>query len=497
MNKNILFLFAIILFGISCRKEIPTTNQAVSLGFSADTIYLDTVFNTIGSSTYQLKVRNTSNERVIIDDIRIGGGNSSLYRLNIDGQNSNIASNVSILPQDSIYIFIEVTPNITAFPNPLYTDSILFTNKGRLQKVQLVTLTKDVIFHFPDKFIVLGNAPNATFIPYSVINCDDTWDNSKPHVIYGYAVVDSGCSLNITSGAEVFFHQNSGLWVFNQASLKIGENDDPSIQDSITFSGDRLEPFYENSPGQWGGVLGGIFIQGGSVNNVINNALIKNATTAVRLDSTSTQNLSMSNSYILNSYRVGIYGGFGNMKAENLVVANSGIHTLYVFGGDYEFRHCTFANYWNFTTRNDASVILTNFIDVIDANNQRRRLVRPLNNCYFGNCLVYGNNTQELSVISDPSNSFNYFFNHALLKIDTDESDRGFDISDPLFFNQILDNKDPDFVNIALNRYQLDSNSQAVNQGNISDPLIVPTDIIGANRNSDIGPDIGAYERSF
>lgn len=185
------------------------------------------------------------------------------------------------------------------------------------------------------------------------------------------------------------------------------------------------------------------------------------------------------------------------MKAENLVVANSGIHTLYVFGGDYEFRHCTFANYWNFTTRNDASVILTNFIDVIDANNQRRRLVRPLNNCYFGNCLVYGNNTQELSVISDPSNSFNYFFNHALLKIDTDESDRGFDISDPLFFNQILDNKDPDFVNIALNRYQLDSNSQAVNQGNISDPLIVPTDIIGANRNSDIGPDIGAYERSF
>ena len=26
--------------------------------------------------------------------------------------------------------------------------------------------------------------------------CNDVWNNDKPHVIYGYAVVDSACSLN-------------------------------------------------------------------------------------------------------------------------------------------------------------------------------------------------------------------------------------------------------------------------------------------------------------
>ena len=487
LSGLLLFLFAITILA-ACHKEMAFKSSGVNLEFSTDTIFLDTVFTTIGSSTYTLKVFNPANEAVKVDNIRFED-NSGYYRMNVNGIASNNISNVEILPKDSIYIFIEVTPG-AATPNQLvYEDKILFENKGTRQHVNVVTLAWDAEFHYPTNFLVLGSGANSIIIPYSIINCNETWTSAQRHVIYGYAVIDEGCELTIDPGTEVFFHQNSGLWVFNGGKLNIAPNAIPGVSDSVTFMGDRLEPAFEDAPGQWGGVLGGIFIDD-SAKAVINYAVIKNAVNAIRLDSAQfSDQLKISNSYILNSSRTGIYGGFGNLEAENLVVANSGLYGVYCFGGSYEFRHCTFANYWSGSTRTTPNVALTNFLDYTDANGTNQRIVRPLNNAYFGNCIIYGSNRQELNLLEDNAELFNYEFNHVLFKLDSDEEDRGFDINQPQFTNPLV-NLNPRFINTSNNQYGLDSASQAINQGNNID--IVTLDILGNVRNS---PDLGAFER--
>lgn len=493
MKYFLVFISLLSLVLFSCRRDEPVAGSGVGLEFSTDTLFLDTVFSTVGSSTYLLKVYNPASEKVIIDNISLGRGNSSSYRINVNGSTGQQFSDVEILAEDSIYVFVEVT-NTTSANEFLYVDSLLFSNKGNMQDVKLVTLVRDAYFHFPDQFINVGN----TFIPYGRLDCNDTWTGDKPHVIYGYALVDSGCVLNIEAGAEVHFYNNSGLWVTNGASLRVGENaGPPGSGDSVLFTGDRLEPFYEDVPGQWGGPLGGIFLQGGSVNNVINNAVIKNATTALRLDSTLTKNLDITNTYILNSSRTGILGGYGNMEAQTLVVANAGLHLFYAFGGSYDFKQCTFANYWNSGTRTSASVTLSNFLDVQDQDGSIFRIVRDLNQAYFGNCIITGNNRQELAILKDESGTLNYQVDHALLKLDNDPEDRGFDINDPVFFQNILVNSDPGFRNPEMNHYPLDTISQAVNQGSGIISIGIPLDILGNSRNVNSQPDLGAYERQF
>tara|TARA_R110002072_G_scaffold138704_6_gene282078 strand:+ start:262 stop:1737 length:1476 start_codon:yes stop_codon:yes gene_type:complete len=488
--KNILglLIFISIVIFSACHKDPVIKDSGVSLRFSSDTVYLDTVFATVGSSTYTLKVFNPEDEIIEIDNIRLEK-NTGYYRININGIASNSLNNVQILPKDSIYIFIEISPG-GAIPNEIvFEDKILFNNKGLEQSVQLVTLVWDAEFHYPTDYFVLGESPNTLVIPYSIINCDETWTSAKRHVIYGYALINEGCELNIDPGTEVFFHQNSGLWVFNGGVLNIAKGFSADFPDSVVFSGDRLEPGFENNPGQWGGIFGGIFIDD-SARAVINKTVIRNANNSIRLDTAQfSDQLTLTNSYILNSSRTAIYGGFGNINAENVIIANSGLYSFYAFGGNYRFVHCTFANYWGLSTRTTPSVVLSNYLDLTDNNGNGLRVLRPLQSAYFGNCIIFGNNQQELSILEDNREQLTFNFNHGLFKLNTDLSERGFDVNSIEFINPLV-NLEPGFKNVLSNNYGLDSSSQAVDQGNFTD--IITLDILGNPRNN---PDLGAIER--
>ncbi len=63
-------VFSIVLWS-SCRKDFDTVPNTGNLEFSQDTIYLDTVFTNIGSSTRTLKVYNSSNEDINIPTIQL------------------------------------------------------------------------------------------------------------------------------------------------------------------------------------------------------------------------------------------------------------------------------------------------------------------------------------------------------------------------------------------------------------------------------------------
>lgn len=490
---GLLLLFAAFLLG-ACREEEVIAGGPLDLRFSADTLLIDTGLRDVGSGTYVLKVYNDRQETVRIGEVVLRNPNSG-FRINLNGQPGVRFTGVEILPRDSIYVFVEVTVGQLNNGAYLAEDDLLFRSGGEEQRVKLVAPARDAIFYFPDRFLVLGQGDGAQVIPYSVLPGDQSWDPGLAHVVYGYLLVDSGRTLTIRPGTDVFFHENSGLWIFDEGRLRVAPGAVPGQGDSVTFSSDRLEPGFADNPGQWGGILGGIYIaQGGRAE--INNAVIKNATTGLRTDSARyADQLILRNSYLLNHSRTALLAGYSNIRAENVVLANCGLYTFYAFGGNYNFVHCTFANYWSGSVRQEPAVLLANFLETTDANGQNLRIVRDLESAYFGNCLIYGNNQQELVIAEDPSGALNYRFNHGIIRVDSDPAERGFDLNDANRFTAVAANRPPGFIDPEENNYGLDSLSQAVDQGNATDGASLLFDIRGNNRNFGGLPDLGAIER--
>lgn len=495
MQLRYRYFFALtflMAMSFGCRKDVVFNTRDAVLRFSADTVYLDTVFTTIGSSTRILKVYNPTGDNILINRVYLGRGQQSYYRMNVNGTNTKDARDVELRGNDSIYIFIEVTADVLGANSLLYTDSIIFETGTVRQDVDLVTLAKDAYFHYPNRLLVIPQQPpnRDLEIPYSILPCNAIWGTDKPHVVYGYAVVDSACTLDILAGAEVHFHSNSGLWVYRGGQLRIDNAEQGDYNNPVLIQGDRLEPAYENIPGQWGGLLGGIFIQGGAT-ATMNNALIKNANIAVRVDSTASAlpNLTLKNVRIYNSSRVGLYGGYANIEAQNIIISNCGLHLFYGLGGSYTFRHSTFANYWVTSSRNTAAVTLLNFFEDGFGN----RYIRDLNKAYFGNCIVYGNALSEVGLGTDANGSFNYHFNSALLRIDETPQGNHYDVNDPAFFTNCILNQNPRFVEAPNYDFSLDSLSPGIDAGNTNDAFLVPFDILGNSRT--ISPDLGAIER--
>ena len=93
----------------SCRSDFETVETMGNLEFSRDTVFLDTIFTNTSTSTYSLKVYNRRNEDIHIPEISLALGETSEYRLNVDGMLGKTFEEVDILATARIYIFIETT----------------------------------------------------------------------------------------------------------------------------------------------------------------------------------------------------------------------------------------------------------------------------------------------------------------------------------------------------------------------------------------------------
>src|SRR5260221_798286 len=112
MEKIFLYSFLIVLIislGSSCRKDDVIEDGNVKLRFSEDTLLFDTVFTSVGSVTNVFTVHNDYSSAVRISSLRLAKGNSSYYRLNVDGQPGRSFTDVEIPAKDSTLIFCEVT----------------------------------------------------------------------------------------------------------------------------------------------------------------------------------------------------------------------------------------------------------------------------------------------------------------------------------------------------------------------------------------------------
>ena len=514
MKRSLYITFSLIalVFWSSCRQDFIFAPSSGNLSFSKDTVYLDTIFSNIGSSTYTLKVYNTSDEDILIPSIKLSKGQESNYRMNVDGLIGNGAligkefENIELLARDSMYVFIETTIDI--FPlvenetQFLYTDVIVFENTSGVQKVELVTLVRDAVFIFPNRdaegvvetlaFDTDGDGvDDETSVRGRFLQDSElTFTNEKPYVVYGYAAVGDGKTLNINPGARIHFHEDSGLLITNNASLHV--NGLPSLdlellENEVVFEGDRLEPLYENVPGQWQT----IWLFNGSTDNVINYATIKNGTIGVLSDGNQQDptKLEINNSQVYNQSNFGILGRATSIIAENIVINNSGLSSFAgTVGGNYNVTHSTIANYWTSSFRQYPALLLNNFI--VDSENTVT--TNPLVAANFTNCIIYGNDSPELFLENKNSEDFNFKFTNSLIYFDDPNgnfSSPEYDFSDTTLYENVIFNNNPQFLDPFNNKLNIPFGSPAEGAGIFSGNLT--KDITNTTRNSP--PDLGPY----
>lgn len=505
LKQRFLFLIGLILvlFYTSCRKDFSTVLSAGKLSFSKDTIYLDTIFSNIGSSTRQFKVYNKSNQAISISNITLERGATSFYRLNVDGVAGQNFQNVDILAHDSIFVFVEATINFNAVTNPLYTDKILFDTGNNQQKVDLVTLVQDAHFLFPSRdangvkeTIILGIDGKGDPIEVNgfFLDGNTTFTNDKPYVIYGYIGVPENATLTINQGTQLHFHENSGIIVSKNATIKVNG----SLNNNVVFQGDRLEPSFKNTAGQWGT----IWLRAGSKSNAINNVLIKNSIIGILVDSigdNSSPTLSVKNTQIYNTSNFGILGRETHIDGENVVIANNGQSSLAcTIGGTYKFTHCTFANYYSSGFRQFPTLLINNFLSFKDANGVETFQTSDLNKALFINCIIDGNQNIEMILDKKEGSAFNYQFENNLIKFNdvnkTFISNPLYDFGNTSFFNDNILNGDAKYKDFVTNQLIIGKDAIVINKAKVNAALQVPFDILGIDRTQN--PDMGAYQHS-
>ena len=454
--KTTILSFIVLFFALSlgsCKKKGLLSKK--NLEFSVDTLVFDTVFTTIGSTTKQFKIYNRENRPLKIEEIELMGGENSPFRMNVDGLMGIKQTDIEILAKDSLFAFVEVTLNVNGAILPMIVeDSIRFRTNGVDQYVKLAVWGRDAYFHYKD------------------LN-EGTWPNDKPHVIYGYAAVDSSKSLTIQAGTQVYLHKNALLYVYKSTLNIIGTKGN-----EVVFQGDRLEPDYDDVSGQYYG----IYFQEAQPSS-IDYAIIKNGTSGIHLFSEDPSNpsytLTLTNSIIQNQARYGvfIYSG-AKVKAENCIISKNGTHALLVLeGGDFNFNHCNLLGYGS--SQNPAVGISNFYTDYSTSTTN----VSSINEGKLYNCILSGNLETELAIdtIQMTGVTLNFDFRNCLIKSQIVQTDA--------FYQTIFWNNNPLFTD--PNNFDFSFSPSSILNGNGLWTSVV-TDIFGNPRNNP--PDIGAIE---
>lgn len=486
-------IFKIVLFGIliffidSCKKDKLNTDSDAKVYFSRDSVLFDTVFTTIGSSTQNIRVKNTSKQKIKISSIFLEKGNASAFILNVDGTPGPTFGEIEIAAEDSIYIFIQVFVNPTNSSSPLIiSDAIHFTVNGNQQTVQLEAWGQDAYYHRPSKSI---NFKGGGFLPYSL--CDEVpsaftlvagevvWKNDKPHVIYGYCVADSAQKLKIVAGTHIYLNNDANLWVYRYGQLQVlGQKGN-----EVTFQGARRERDFVDMPGQWGR----IWINEGNANNKIDYAIIKDGFIGVQAELFGNNGsvpslLEITNTKIQNMSKWGLYTLAFNVIGKNNVISDCQEHSLNItLGGSYLFLHCTFANFWSKgKVREKSTVNINNYNDAQEV----------FLYSYFGNCIVDGKMANELNVDIQTAQTPTVTFSNSWIKTDGDVSDAN------RFINIKKGSTSLKYKDITKYDFEPDNESQIkgfVHPKASTDAALVPTDIKGTARNTS-SVTAGAYE---
>jgi hypothetical protein len=460
LSSFIAIIFLCICIFSSCKKDSFITSTDARLSTSVDSLKFDTVFTTIGSITKSFKIFNNNEQKLLLSKIKLGGGSTSAFKMNVNGIAATELTNIEVAANDSIYVFVTVTVNPTAANLPLIiSDSVLIDFNGKNAKVNLEAFGQ-----------------NAVFIRNGLIIGNVNFTNTLPYVILGGLQVASTGTITMNAGTKIYCHADAPIII--DGNLKCnGTKAQP-----IIFAGDRLDDPYNGFPASWPG----IYFRTTSKDNVLQFTNVKNAYQAVVVDAPATNanpKLILKQCIMDNAFDAGLLFTNTKVVAENCLVSNCGRAVDVSFGGNYSFIHCTIASYSNsYVLHKKPSVFLT------DANSNNQ--TSPLNTL-LQNCIIYGDAgfVQNEIQTTKVGGSFAVNIDHCLYRSVADPTNATINVS--------IKNIDPSFDSIDNSRrfydFRITKNATAAgtNKG-VATSLL--KDLDDKNRNVGL-PDIGAYEK--
>ena len=452
--KVTLPIITIVLLISSCQPEVerPASDDTISLAFSTDTIFFDTIFTQMRSVTKRFKVYNKANGEINLSKIELKDQESSPFSIFINGEKGHSFRNISLLGKDSLLVLIEAEIDHKDEDLPFVIED------------KLVISTQSTV-----EIPVIAWGQDAVFLKDSILSCNMRFTADRPYLLYGTILVDSLCSLEVDAGARIYNHYNSTLYI--RGSLHVNGN----AQNLVIFSNDRFEEDYLNAPGQWRGIY---FLEGSRDNNILY-ADISNAEVGLRVgmpDDDDDFDLTVGHTIIRNMSTFGILSYTSDVSAYNSLIQNCVVASVAaVAGGNYRFWNNTFANYSYDFFREDATLILSDNVVLSD----NTLLVADLS-VDLKNNIIWGSSDDELVISTSQQGAVSTFsISNNLIRTTSDTlSDRN------------IINTDPKFLDPATYHYKLDSSSVAIDAG-ITLPGI-NTDILGKERIN--LPDLGAYE---
>ena len=502
-----------ILPGCEPKEDLVQTTGR--LEFDRDSVKFDTVFTTIRTVTKRLWVYNR-NSGAVKTDVSLAGLQGNTYSLVINGDAGSSASGVTIRGNDSLLVLVRAVLGDNSTSKPfLLEDQLNFRTNGNEQNVKLVAYGQNAYFHRAD---IITN--NSTRI----------WRSDKPHVIINTpfkqgtstfdigVYVDAGSTLQIEPGAKIYCH--AGATIRIDGTLRINATTTFATGDTIAakramvyFRGDRLEPFYNDIAGQWGG----IFFTSTSRDNIVRYAEIKNANFGLSLlntDATNNRppNLQLDNAVIRNisgsnpNYvgtgslpSGGIIGVRSTITATNCLLTNCGEYAVRGYGGTFNLNFCTIANYTPSFQRQNSSVSFSNELSDDKGNPVKFPLAITL-----ANSIVWGNYENELELVNSDDYLTTLNIRNTLLRTKdfqaTTNATKKPGLGDPGLAN-LVTVTDPLFIRTSLTSsrpdYRLQDASPAKGRTPVAPPLLpatVPANDLQNMQRTTPTTSLGAYK---
>lgn len=332
MKRIFLCLFVISAVVSACVDDNDSfSSSRTDLLFSVDTLRMDTVFSTVGSSTYSFWVFNPTDQGIRLPTVRLRNGNQTGFRVNVDGtyldhSTGSVVSGLEIRGGDSIRVFVELTASGNGHPAPRQ-------------------LQDDLVFKFEngtERSVVLsGCAWDAVAVRNLVISHDTVIESSQPIVVYGDGLKVDSCAVLTLRNSTLYFHDGAGITVAGTL-----------LADHVLMRGDRLDHMfsslpYDNISGQWRGIT----FRPSSTGNLLRHTEIRNATDALVVDSAAldcaiSDAATLKRDTLLNRF-LSSSPDANRLTLDHCIIHNAKGYGLLAHNATVYLSHCQFSNTLN------------------------------------------------------------------------------------------------------------------------------------------------------
>lgn len=459
-----LLLFIFMVLGSSCKKDQLLTSSDARIGTSSDSLYFDTLFTQALSITQSLRIYNENDQQIKISSISLANGNNSVFRFNVNGVPGPTLTDIDIAANDSIHVFVQTRLPDGNNPQPfIIEDSILVKWNNNSRAIKLSAWGQQ-----------------ARYIKNGLVAEYTTWDNSLPYVLLGPMKIAEQAILHIEKGTRIYCHADALIKV--DGSLEV--SGDSAFNDRVIFTGDRLDLPYKNYPASWPG----IYFTKKSHHNSLAYTIIQNAYQGIiaeGLPPGEEKKIVLEQCIIKNIWDAGLLAINSSAILNNCLIADCGKNVQLVYGGDYQFTHCTLASYSSLYAAHLEPVLFVT--DAIASDGQWK--TAPLK-AQFTNSIFWGEGStvdNEVVAIRQGNDPFSVQFNQGLWRM--------LDIPASITQSGMVNGMDPLFElttgEPVDHNFRLQPGSPALDVAQ-SSPLTI--DLDGKPRNIGI-PDLGAFEK--